>query len=245
MSDKDYLDWYKNDLDLEAKINKRIEALEKKLFENSGDPEIIKNHAEQIAELKKTIERYGEMLISDEDRYDALELVLKEWIDWTLESFEIGVNDEYLEKLKNIKEKLSGGENPTLGDGIPSDARFPATDQKPPEPSFICKGCGQEVYLIDNYSKKRSYCNNCYEKDHPDEFDIKPPEPSKDRYELGYTDGYADGKALGIEKVIAEFIEDCDYIWFIMENEGIFDLVTPGDYKRLHDIKKKWEARSK
>jgi len=31
MSDKDYLDWYKNDLDLEAKINKRIEALEKRL----------------------------------------------------------------------------------------------------------------------------------------------------------------------------------------------------------------------
>jgi len=236
MSDKDYLDWYKNDLDLEAKINKRIEALEKKLFENSGDPEIIKNHAEQIAELKGKYELNEQQYKIIYNRQENLESVLKEWFDWTLESFEIGVNDEYLEKLKNIKEKLSGGENPTLGDGIPSDARFPATDQKPPEPSFICKGCGQEVYLIDNYSKKRSYCNNCYEKDHPDEFDIKPPEPSKDRYELGYTDGYADGKALGIEKVIAEFIQDIDKI--LGENDD-------NEIYFIPDLKKKWEARSK
>ena len=41
------------------------------------------------------------------ERIEALESVLKEWIDWTLESFNVGVNDEYLEKLKQIKKKLS------------------------------------------------------------------------------------------------------------------------------------------
>ena len=47
MSDKElkpYIDKYL--------LKERIEALEQKLFENSGDLEIIKNHAEQIAELK-------------------------------------------------------------------------------------------------------------------------------------------------------------------------------------------------
>ena len=37
------------------------------------------------------------------------------------------------DKWKPIK--ASEGENPTLGDGIPVDARFPATDSKPPESS--------------------------------------------------------------------------------------------------------------
>ena len=39
-----------------TKCESRIEALEKKLFENSGDPYIIKHHAEQIAELKEKYE---------------------------------------------------------------------------------------------------------------------------------------------------------------------------------------------
>ena len=44
-------------------------------------------------------------------------------------------------------------------------------------------------------------------------------------------------------KIIVELNVDLDYIWFIMESEGIFDVVTPGDYKKLHAIKKKWEAK--
>ena len=45
----------------------------------------------------------------------ALESVLKEWIDWTLESFNAGVNDEYLEKLKQIKKKLSAKDDHETG----------------------------------------------------------------------------------------------------------------------------------
>ena len=84
MSDKDYLDWYKNDLDLEAKINKRIEALEKRIndvyslhlnSEGMPIPEIDRhNHdiRDEIAELKvdntlrsqettKLMEKYAEL----------------------------------------------------------------------------------------------------------------------------------------------------------------------------------------
>ena len=34
--------------------------------------------------------------------------------------------------------------------------------------------------------------------------------------------------------------EDLDYIWFLMDTEGFYDLLTPRDYKRLHEIKKKY-----
>ena len=77
----------------------------------------------------------------------------------------------------------------------------------------------------------------------------KPPEPDCKacKYFIVHVENcekecayYADG-----QKLIAEFKTDFDYVWFIMENEGIFDSVTPGDYKKLHAIKKKWEARSK
>ena len=37
MSDKDYLDWYKNDLDLEARIEQRLKALEKKNKEQASN----------------------------------------------------------------------------------------------------------------------------------------------------------------------------------------------------------------
>ena len=46
-------------------------------------------------------------------------------------------------------------------------------------------------------------------------------------------------------RLIVETKTDLDYIWFILDEKGIWDEITPGDYKKLHAIKKKWEARSK
>ena len=45
------------------------------------------------------------------------------------------------------------------------------------------------------------------------------------------------------KKLIEEFLEDYDFIWFIMETEGTFDEVSPEVYKKLHNARKKWEER--
>ena len=133
------------------------------------------------------------------------------------------------------KEKASGGEMPAMGmkclkcDGYdPKEYASECEDmynanplrcEKTPEPHKI--NTSQPLYPEPDckYCKYFiTHIENCEEK-------------------CAY---YADGM-----KLIAEFKTDFDYVWFIMEGEGIFDSVTPGDYKRLHDIKKKWEARSK
>ena len=86
-----------------------------------------KNMEKEIAELKKGLNlRIDTQHDSDMRSLDIIGIneldirhiksVLTEWIDWTLESFNAGVNDEYLEKLKQIKKKLS------------------AKDEQPPEP---------------------------------------------------------------------------------------------------------------
>ena len=115
-------------------LEERVDALEKE-FGKQHNPVTLE---ERLKALEKMVERHGEMLVEDEDRYDKLEKNILEWIE--------------------------------NGDTMIYDP---------------------------------------------------------------------------LNKDIAEFKIDFDYIWFIMEGEGIFDSVTPGDYKRLHDIKKKWEARLK
>ena len=66
MSDKDYLDWYKNDLDLEARIEQKLKALEKKLITaqekiidfEKGEKLLVSdiyNSKKEIAELKDAV----------------------------------------------------------------------------------------------------------------------------------------------------------------------------------------------
>ena len=185
-----------NQLDMIIKNEKKIEALEKKQFENSGDPEIIKSHAEQIAELKdhdifkiwNSVRKGGkttlDAILMDNHRIKKLESVLKEMI----------LDDPMNDKMNHYLEQLS------------------AKDEKPPEPHKI--NTSQPLYPEPSFFPLIPYLSR-------EEHDIE------------------------MKNQIAKFTQDLDYIWFIMEEEGIFDTVTPGDYKRLHDIKKKWEARSK
>ena len=53
MIDKDYLDWYKNDLDLEARIEQRLKALEKKYELNEQQYKIIYNRQENLESVLK------------------------------------------------------------------------------------------------------------------------------------------------------------------------------------------------
>ena len=104
-----------------TKCESRIEALEKKLFENSGDPEIIKNHAEQIAELKGKYELNEQQYKIIYNRQENLESVLKDIKEVVLEMLDHhnGVfEDKWTEEMRK-----------TLS----------AKDEKPPEP-FGMKG---------------------------------------------------------------------------------------------------------
>ena len=79
----------------------------------SEEMRLIQNNMQVIEELHHII-------IEQNQKIEALESVLKEWIDWTLESFNAGVNDEYLEKLKQIKKKLSAKDSGGVDKSIDS-----------------------------------------------------------------------------------------------------------------------------
>ena len=97
--------------------------------------------------------------------------------------------------------------------------------------------------LIDELSgeKESSALSTILEEKESNEWDSatnsKPPEPEI------YTSGIQIRIDMEKNELIGEFQSDFDYVWFIMETEGIFDSVTPGDYKKLHVIKKKWEGK--
>ena len=65
-----------------TKCESRIEALEQKvdllIVARISLTKRIIDHEERMQKLEQTIERHGEMLVEDEDRYDKLESVLKE-----------------------------------------------------------------------------------------------------------------------------------------------------------------------
>ena len=104
MSDKDYLDWYKNDLDLEARIEQKLKALEKKLITaqekiidfEKGEKLLVSdiyNSKKEIAELKK-----------------GLNLRIDTQHDSDMRSLDIiGINELDIRHIKSVlKEHLEG-----------------------------------------------------------------------------------------------------------------------------------------
>ena len=193
MSEKLWSDW----TDDIKENTKQIEALEKEIaeLEKRVDGEVTEMK-DNYAELKKGLNlRIDTQHDSDMRSLDIIGIneldirhiksVLTEWIDWTLESFNAGVNDEYLEKLKQIKKKLS------------------AKDEKPPEPNK-CEECGgfrmgENMMHNDGCSQctttttiekpPEQYCDNCTKQGNHDtfqcpgakciperDFDPKPPD---------------------------------------------------------------------
>jgi len=148
--------------------------------------------------------------------------VLKEWIDWTLESFEIGVNDEYLEKLKQIKKKLSSASG---GDVM-----------------FTCGHCGKPFKTYhDGEGYNTGFCPTCKNLQDTVGLDEKPPEPNPYDNFPNMTAEYWEHEYLTIKdvdipKLIAEFLKDIDKI--LGENDD-------NEIYFIPDLKKKWEARSK
>ena len=141
-------------------------------MEMSPEWKAITKCESKIEALEKTLERHGEMLVEDEDRYDKLESVLKKSLT------EIG---NYLDtnRFEYLIKELSGGEVMIIEPEEPEEYEDPF-NEKPPE----------LIYPERDFVPIK-----------------KLPEPSKDRFELGYTEGYADGKAFGGNKLIAEFIQ--------------------------------------
>ena len=91
------------------------------------------------------------------------------------------ISDEELEQRKAFifPQKDLGGDYTGMIYGEDQIAMEQEQGEKPPEPSFICKRCGTEIFLVDNYSKKRKYCNLCksiLEHKEPSE---KPLEPKR------------------------------------------------------------------
>ena len=112
-----------------TKCESRIEALEQKvdllIVARISLTKRIIDHEERMQKLEQTIERHGEMLVEDEDRYDKLESVLKKSLT------EIG---NYLDtnRFEYLIKELSGGEVMIIEPEEPEEYEDPF-NEKPPE----------------------------------------------------------------------------------------------------------------
>jgi len=250
--------FYKQDIgtiidSLEQKLN----AIEN-LYMNVED---WKKQGKEIAELKEKVEgiycsihgiESGGEVISPEglsDRHEKIESAYSRHLNHT-ESQDNEIN-ELKEQLQNVANNSGNFEDMLLSKIINLESvlkKFMIMQEKMQNAMSPCS-YDEEWYfhplhkLIDELSgeKESSALSTILEEKESNEWDSatnsKPPEPEI------YTSGIQIRIDMEKNELIGEFQSDFDYVWFIMETEGIFDSVTPGDYKKLHVIKKKWEGK--
>ena len=159
-----------NDMNLAA----RVAALEKSMEESFKrdtkilvNSEKIKELSQKIGKLEETVRYNAQNVMNRNEIMDKIEAVLRELLDKYTEYEDQSIHRSF---YKRLLEKLIT-DNPTLGDGIPEDARFPATDRvdgeqvdeerdkmirgtdhvlemdlaKEKEPPFICPECNVEM----------------------------------------------------------------------------------------------------
>lgn len=122
--EKEFNLWKTEDY-VEKENSERIEKLEKRI------KDIEPNNANHIL-----YEQWVDKLTDYVNRIEKLEqndtILTKDMFEWVQYFVKSGLCEQIMDKISELEKKLDGDSNwnPTLGDGIPSDARFPATDGK-------------------------------------------------------------------------------------------------------------------